>query len=222
MNRGRGITLIELLFVVSIVALLIGIPLPALGAARRNASGVQKSTQLRGIHQGHILYAQGNGSHFPGLGAKGEPIELAVEARMLPLLKGNYFTPGYLINPAETDQSIQAWSGTGPFTANNWSYAALQVPAGGGRYKEWRDTSNPKALVLSDRNTGRDNDANVTSVWTIKPGDWRGTVAFNDNSTSFLITHHADLKYDEKATKDDNIFEKLGDDDAYVVHEGNE
>jgi type II secretory pathway pseudopilin PulG len=222
MNRGRGVMLIEMLFVVSIIALLIGILLPVLGAARRNARGTQNSVQVRPIHQGLILYSQGNGGWFPGLDALGKPVNLDAPSRMALLIEGNYFTAGYLINPAETNNSIQRWDGKSPITANHWSYAALQAPAEGGRSKEWRNTSNPRALVLGDRAIGATDDANITSIWTIKPGDWRGSVVFNDNSTQFLSTHRVDVDYDGTATKDDNIFEKLGNDDAYVVHEGNE
>src|SRR5262245_4785484 len=72
MSRRRGMTFVEFLLVVSIVALLIGILLPALGAARRTARCIQNSTPVRGIHQGHVLFSQGNNGYFAGLNPLGE------------------------------------------------------------------------------------------------------------------------------------------------------
>ncbi len=64
-RNTRGFTLIELLVVISIIALLIGILLPALGRARRNAQALKDGTQLKQIHLGLASWAASENGNYP-------------------------------------------------------------------------------------------------------------------------------------------------------------
>ena len=156
-SRTTAFTLIELLVVISIIALLIGILLPALSAARTAARKMSGDTQLRGIQQDMVVFAQSNNSWYPGIASDGRPAGVSLggtyagssnstwisatllkspdwvpqDAVMVFMLNQNLFSPKYAISPGETSSLVTVAKQSSPtgnkFAINNMSFATLRV-----------------------------------------------------------------------------------------------
>ena len=222
MRKTRAFTLIELLVVISIIALLIGILLPALGAARRTANQMKNSSQLRGQHQSMVIYASSNNTYLPGLNSGGSELAQSdstfgvasgmgngdtVAARYYILLNGQFVPGDLLINPQDSKTKYT----TGQVVASNFSYAMLCIADSvndAGRLAEWRDNANSQATFMSDRNTGSSlADADVKSLWTSQNGDWRGNLVWGDNHAEFIQSDRGiQTRYQSVTTTNDNLF----------------
>jgi prepilin-type N-terminal cleavage/methylation domain-containing protein len=68
--KRKGFTLVELLVVISIIALLMAILMPALGMVRKMAQRAVCGANLAGLHKALLTYAQSHGGDYPHAGGR--------------------------------------------------------------------------------------------------------------------------------------------------------
>jgi prepilin-type N-terminal cleavage/methylation domain-containing protein len=219
MRRRTAFTLIEMLVVISIIALLIGILLPSLGSARKNARKMENNSRVRGIYQVLISHANGNSGKMPGLNAKGGTIAdgadtnesgdgESVQGRYAIILKRKLVSPEFLVSPIDTAGGRYRWDPGDKFATkvehNNYSYALLCIYQSAFmtrnfRKEEWSGgNSNEKAIIVCDRNIGAGTKAPPTGGGTspdmaasVHNGEkWEGSAAWNDGHVSFLEKYY--------------------------------
>lgn len=190
---------------ISIIAVLIAILLPALGAARESARRMQNNVNLRSLHQATVIYAEENKGYHQGLTSKGEVMttaQLEADARVpagtFAFLNGTSVAPRFavlayqdvvasehLISPQDTDRI--AWAGSPDlFTHQNISYAMLDIFVDGSpARKSWRNDLSSRTPINSDRSTfdGGGPSTVGESLWN--EDIWQGGVAWNDGHTTF-------------------------------------
>jgi hypothetical protein len=102
-----------------VVPLMVGIMLPALGKARSSARQIKDSTQVRGIHQGMVLWAQGNSDTYqvPSQIDRGDSTIAAADGKDLPrhitsiLIFNGFISPEVCVSPAEASGQYAVYQG---------------------------------------------------------------------------------------------------------------
>lgn len=226
-RRNSGLSWIEIVFILFILLVLVGILLPTFDPPRTPAIRMQNSTQIRGIHSGLVLHAQGNNSYFPGIAADGETVDplfgLTTQSRVTELIAQNYFTLEYARSPAEEQ------TGTTSFAMLKINHAddgktILQ----GGRNDEWRDTSSGSAIAITDRAVPVGSSyEKIESIHSKRSRDkkdgWSGSVGWNDNSVTWETTSVFKTTYGKVEHAQDNLFtssDAQHGDDAFMVWHG--
>ena len=195
MKSRRAFTLMEVLVVISILALLMAILVPALGLARRTANNMRSQTQLRSIQNSFVIYADKNNDWYPGLSANGDRLHYAYRLKLQAedatapvypvamsdpeqvfwyLLLEVLLPADELISPADDEKQeysdAYTWDAatgalTATFSSANYSYAVFDIN-GSQRKRLWRANGNSQMPVVCDR--AIDNDALNTGSYGIR------------------------------------------------------
>lgn len=216
----------EIVIVLAILVVGIALLLPVLGLFGRKRFHGYAGTQLRGIHTGLVLYAQGNNSHYVGVLADGETIDpaagLTAQGRVQKLIDENYFTLEYARSYAENQTGTTSFAMLKIDMSPDGKTIAKSI-----RNSEWNDTSNAESIVASDRAIPNGSSyKHIKSVHTnprTGKSDWRGGVAWNDNHVTHETTTILPTKYSTTTHAADNLFDTSnldhGDDALMVWHE---
>jgi hypothetical protein len=189
-------------------------------------------SNMRGVHQSMVIYAQNNNTYFPGFDAHGKILPTtdplfssapgnslsggSMSARYYILVNRGFLDGRALLNSQEI--TPQAWKSPAALpTPDQFSFALLRIAPSSqstditphtARANEWRDNANAQALLITDRNTGSSTASTaVRSVWstTWSGADWQGNVVWGDNHTDHLKAPNSHLGPLSLTTKYANI-----------------
>ena len=193
----RAFTLIELLVVISIIALLIGILLPALGAARESARGAVCQSNMRNVSTAFYSYAADNDMYIPGRSSLAGTTDAKNTARA-------WIVNGWLTDPFPSDpipdraRDISAsavWEylggGSGPSEPGVGPSAVLSCPS-----DEYSSRSSGVSYSANSFlwDSSEDKDPAVSATMgTVAGGGRGGTVVTNSFLSLDIVRAPSDL-----------------------------
>lgn len=215
METRRIFSLSDVVAMVVCVVVLGGVVFPDMFVVRRHSRcsrRLQNGSQVRGIHQSLVLYSNSNNGYYPGYNSDGTddfaPIAATVTdfgANALTdddlskvyaiLLTGEYFTPEYIVSPADmlTPLNGSSISAAVKPTIDNtvYSYAFLDMNnSPSERRFQWKDANGSQAPIVADPSSDIRPLPFVTYHSDVPaPGnsdlDYEGNIGWNDNHVTF-------------------------------------
>jgi prepilin-type N-terminal cleavage/methylation domain-containing protein/prepilin-type processing-associated H-X9-DG protein len=211
MNRRstKGFTLVELLVVIGIIAVLISILLPALGAARRQSNTVKCMASLKQIGNALQFYGQDNKGYwpsardrlagepgFPGVPEKDWHSWTDLLARYIQKIPPQNYIEIAQIRRNSVVWGCPEWTRANDFDSNAPYYAAENVYTGYGMQiypSYWEDGG--KIAGRAHYNVAAKHGGYIkATVWQRKPSASRGVIA--DSQWDIIMMQGVD--FDEK------------------------
>lgn len=229
MKRTRGFTLIELLVVMAIIAILIGLLLPALANARARAQMLKDGTQIKGIHQAWHVFAREFDGKLPTPGLiNREPVMVAGNLEVIPgrgpinyslnttdrlfaaCIMQNYFTPEITLGTTEQSSSVIVkdnfnWDYYEPKLRQYWPNESDPVQ----RYKaNLQSESNVSYshMLLNGKRLQREWNDSLNSQFAVlaNRGPFHNSIADYDEESITLRTHGGSKQWQGNVCFNDN------------------
>jgi len=176
--RRPGFSLIELLVVISIIALLIALLLPALNSARYQARIVLCLSNLRQVGAGTFIYMVDNGQYYPWIqryNNSGNPVSLRIGSTGV---GQDMFEWEVVVEYFGNKQSMkQAYTCPMIKPELDLVYPSDRFPYNGANgvplvtYQLWYQRASPHANVLRET-MEKQGDRSVTGPWVIDGAKW--------------------------------------------------